>query len=214
MRFAITTISTILVGAASAAVAKYEAGTEVQGFKLPEGLTDGFYVAYFDDAGNEVHEMVNVPISSGAMSGLPLSTSTIGNDEGKLHARAAELYCGCGFKMNTRDCDAAVEDLKVQSDRCYADKKKCNHLIDRKMSWYSIRGSVVAFACNWFWEPVAMGRRDYLTDVMARITKNCGLYVPGTYTSSEGGVPYYGYMNYRAGLDFCMDSDSSNRPRC
>lgn len=115
--------------------------------------------------------------------------------------------------MHHGDCDAAVADLKFQSNKCYA-SPDCNHLIGRRMSWYSIRGSVVAFACNWNAWVVPVGREKDISDVLGVITDRCGRYVPGTYVHLEGGTPFTGYMNYSPGLDFCERATASSQHRC
>jgi hypothetical protein len=95
--------------------------------------------------------------------------------------------------MNHANCDAAVEDLKTQAD--VNDGKT----LQEGLSYYSIRGSVVAFVCETFIETVPY--REKIAHGLWKVTKHCGEYVPGTYW--EIGIRNIGYMNWHSGLDFC-----------
>ncbi|KXJ97295.1 hypothetical protein Micbo1qcDRAFT_191815 [Microdochium bolleyi] len=221
MRFSTVTLATVLLGAVAAAPATTEPATRPNGFKLPGGLKDGFYRAYHDESGREVHELVREPATPKELSASSSTSTPVAEPEPEklvhLQRRAWKYWCGCGLSMNHGDCDAAVEDLKHQSDveyaKDYGDRK---NLILPGQSFYSIRGSVVAFACNRNWNYAPVPRRDSFTQFYGEITNRCGWYVPGTWTNDnlDGGVPHVGYMNYRANLDFCQDSTQSNRDRC
>lgn len=104
---------------------------------------------------------------------------------------------------------------QVQPDREYGKPEwECVHLITPGMSWYTIRGSVVAFSCNWYWayQPV-LYRREY-TNVFGYITRECGWCVPGTWVNDDSGSAHVGCMNYQAGLDFCTEATRSNGESC
>lgn len=73
--------------------------------------------------------------------------------------------------MNHGDCDAAVNDLKSQT---YA-----NPAIEGPWSYYSIRGSVIAFIC-WDYTGVTNFRADAVGLAASIATDTCGWYVPGT----------------------------------
>ncbi|UNI23778.1 hypothetical protein JDV02_009578 [Purpureocillium takamizusanense] len=100
--------------------------------------------------------------------------------------------------MVHHDTDAAVADLTHQLGP------------DRRFEYssiYSIRGSVVAFACGLFkpaWASAAV-----TTKVLAQLTTRCGPYVSGNGfprgTEAEGNknAAMIGYMTYHKGLHFC-----------
>jgi len=83
------------------------------------------------------------------------------------------------------------------------------------MSFYSIRGNVVAFACNRSpdrsWLLIA---NDY-ANALGSITGSCGSYIAGAY---EFGDPnqalIVGYARYANGDDFCGGSTSSPANHC
>ncbi|KXJ97294.1 hypothetical protein Micbo1qcDRAFT_229992 [Microdochium bolleyi] len=221
MRVSTATLATLLLGAASAAPASPEPVTDGKGFKLPANLEDGFYRAYHDESGREVHERVSGPASAQELAAVSaaVSDATVPDSEptgvSSIQGSRSRYWCGCGLSMNHGDCDAAVEDLKFQSDREYGKPEwERNHLIAPGTSWYSIRGSVVAFSCNWYWAYMPIPRRDGYTNVFGYITRECGWYVPGTWVNDDSGSVHVGYMNYRAGLDFCMDATRSNDESC
>ncbi|KAH7040912.1 uncharacterized protein B0I36DRAFT_358142 [Microdochium trichocladiopsis] len=216
MRYSAITFPALLLKAVLAAPAAQETSLQGRGFKLPANLTDGFYAAYFNETGHEVHELIRGPATPEEIARYYEAVASDPQPEAQLEARqnpGATYWCGCGLSMHHGDCDAAVEDLKVQSDNCYG-SWDCDNLIRPGLAWYSIRGSVVAFECNLNWLLVPASRRDGQTDIFQKITNKCGWYVPGTWANNNGLTPFIGYMNYRANLDFCTDSISSNRPFC
>lgn len=123
-------------------------------FKLPAGLDDGFYRVYLDSNGNEIHEPANatmltplskpVPRISKASARTPFDARRSGSLAPRFGQGVLQSWCGCGFNMNPGDCDAAVADIKNQVNIPGQD----GVLIPWGMSYYSIRGSVVAFACD------------------------------------------------------------------
>ncbi|KAF9880399.1 hypothetical protein CkaCkLH20_02353 [Colletotrichum karsti] len=166
-------------------------------FTLPEGTTDGFYLAYYNESGHEVH--VKAPDMSYSPADLAPSKPAIrqlrSSDNQLLPRGGGTIWCGCDLTMVSQDCDAAVEDLKSQLT------KSIVPLIGAGKAWYSIRGGVVAFMCNKnLIFPAGVGASHYGGD-LAEITKACGLYVPGTRERDEGLD--VGYMKMHEGLDFC-----------
>ncbi|GAQ09263.1 hypothetical protein ALT_6584 [Aspergillus lentulus] len=108
-------------------------------FKIPEGMMDGVYKVYLNENGVEVHEPL-----------LPEDIIQVTDPESEQHEAAlferadpsfAVTYCGCGLTMNHGDCDRAVQNLKNQFGAGTV-------RIGPNLAWYSISGSVVAFACN------------------------------------------------------------------
>lgn len=83
------------------------------------------------------------------------------------------------------------------------------------MSYYSIRGDAVAFACNMGGGPEPFSAAA-MTTMASYITTKCGWYVAGS-ANREWGVSLNlvsGYMNYNSGLDFCSASISSSAHYC
>lgn len=220
-------------------------------FTPPPNPVDGTYRSHINDEGHEVHELLT--LANGAAPGANTVTSWVtdlnatATHEAKrrsiLAKRTAALsrracdncrdahdygwadgiiatWCGCGFDMNHGNCDAAVADLIEQTG--HGDGVSCN-LGD---SYYSIRGDVVAFACNNWPTSVDTSADKFqwtdwqLTNSYATITKLCGWYVAGT-NNWDGGwwkidfnTPNIGYMRWSEGLDFCYDATISPRGSC
>ncbi|OAQ58719.1 hypothetical protein VFPPC_10945 [Pochonia chlamydosporia 170] len=101
--------------------------------------TDGTYVVLIDESGNETHKRISDPLVS-IEDAPPVYDSLI--EEEELHRRPIvwHIWCGCGFTLDHGHCDAAVADLKSQIG------EKTQYWWSAA-AWYSIRGSVVAFAC-------------------------------------------------------------------
>ncbi|CZR55780.1 uncharacterized protein PAC_05668 [Phialocephala subalpina] len=85
-----------LLGAAMAATA----------FTIPKGAADGFYLAYYDSAGNEVHELVTdmSPFAANLTERSISSSAKIG--------KPGQTWCGCRFGMDHGSCDRANDDLR------------------------------------------------------------------------------------------------------
>lgn len=217
----------------------------------PPNPVDGTYRSYINEEGHEVHELL--ALASGAAPGADIVTSWVtdlnatATREAKrrslLAERAAtlsrrmcghcrdardygwadgiiETWCGCGFDMNHDNCDAAVADLIEQTG--HGDGVSCNFMDN----YYSIRGDVVAFACNDHLGSIetASGKFQWtdwqLTTSYAAITKLCGWYIAGT-NNWDGGwwaidfnTPNIGYMRWSEGLDFCYNAVSSGASSC
>jgi len=176
------------------------------------------YNVHYDKEGREVHKQMATTINSTlntrgetAISGGPCF-ATLGTRQIELYS----VYCGCGFTLDPGDCNAAVADLSNQlingpNGGCVS--------IPRDYSYYSIRGSVVAFVCNLSGVPFdicGMGYGNSLKDV----TAHCGEYIAGTEEVSvyqvgiEVGASYNGYMRYSNGLDFCANAATSPAGSC
>ncbi|GIC89715.1 uncharacterized protein Aud_006140 [Aspergillus udagawae] len=146
-------------------------------FKIPEGTTDGVYKAYINENGVEVHE----PLLPEDI--VPVTDSEQLEPAHFDMAMAADpsfsaWWCGCGITMNHGDCDAAVQALKNQFGSGTVQ-------IGANLAWYSISGSVVAFACNKV-NARAEASADRLTRSLQSITDRCGWYVPGTTRGTLG----------------------------
>lgn len=70
--------------------------TSVSSFTLPGGLEDGFYRAYIDKYGVEIHEFISPPNTTVAEkpTSLEARDQYWGFGPGVLHS-----WCGCGFYM-------------------------------------------------------------------------------------------------------------------
>ena len=206
MHFLQTIIIALMAGSATA-------------FTLPGGLEDGLYRAYYDKEGREVHEpLVNVTTTAPDRRHTARQPEAPSLDP--LDKRQADynIYCGCGYNLDHGDCDAAVSDLSNQFGGY--DGSPCVW-IQADMSYYSIRGSVVAFGCNpgYLGGIVQVCGQDYGDDLKV-ITSQCGAYVAGTFSPVLEGISErktyidLGYMQYYAGLDFCGNAESSPVSSC
>jgi hypothetical protein len=182
-------------------IASLFAITAVTAFTLPGGLADGDFVAYLDKDGQEVHEK----LSTRALAAPPKVAITT-----RQNVVNHVTYCGCGFNMNHANCDAAVQ----------APKNQLPGTIGSGLSYYSIAGAAVAFACNHGYLSAYL-TADMVTQSAQRVTDACGWYVAGTDLTLEmvGGIPdeielSTGYMQYYAGVTFCANADSSSRGSC
>jgi len=190
-------------------------------FKLPVNTTDGSYVAYFTAEGVEVHQPLSEYVPSGATDFVTIGKNTLSGMKIKRQfVEIARHHCGCGFNLNHGDCDGAVNALKSQFN---AQPGRYGQ-IDPGMAWYSIRGSVVAFACNEENSNVPFRFDDpNFTDSLRGITNSCGWYVAGTrrYVGLSGFPEPFpsawlntGYMIYYPGHDFCGASTISPADHC
>ena len=200
---------------------------------LAPDLPDGVYQSYTDEQGVEHHMQIysgldsssftplswtydptspNATLSSAqnpffpnADSGIQLEKRSCSSDPG-----AADLtYCGCGFTVDHGDCDAAVANLKNQVAN--------GATVQPQMSYYAIRGSVVAFICSYSSSPVPV-TVGLITTAAGHITDRCGLYIAGTYESliAPNDLAGYniGYMQYYSGLNFCSAAVGSTSTCC
>ena len=85
--------------------------TLAQAFTIPSGTEDGVYAVLTRDDGTDVHTKISdVPEAKRNPTGV-----TPYNEVTNLEKRQNDrIWCGCGFNMNSGNCDAAVADLKSQ----------------------------------------------------------------------------------------------------
>jgi hypothetical protein len=175
-------------------------------FTIPPGTPDGYYRAYYDRNGTEVHEN----IGSGKVKRIEQSAGDIivrqGTGLPPPNYFGEQVWCGCGLNMNTGDCDAAVADLNNQIG--YGNTIN----IDPFESYYSIRGSVVAFACNLTGGEASLDEGNFQATI-STVTQSCGQNVPGT---STVGVlpPAVGCMIMYPVLNLCVNSEGSGSDDC
>ncbi|KAH8754794.1 hypothetical protein F5883DRAFT_376763, partial [Diaporthe sp. PMI_573] len=136
-------------------------------FNLPGEQADGVYLASIDASGNEVHDLVAPATAHRNAAPFP---KTRNNEITARQISARDLpgftFCGCDFKLNRGDTDAANNDLKIQIG-------KAKH-IEPNSTYYSIRGSVVAFACNEDGSSLQKVWADIITQANVKITADCG----------------------------------------
>lgn len=170
-------------------------------FALPSNPIDGIYQVRRSANGAEVHSSLSpAPIQRRTSPSIPAS-----HQLAKREDSWGNTYCGCGFDLNHADTDAAVADLKAQLT---ADGK----YIEPGLSYYSIRGGVVAFACNLDHQAILHVWEDVITQAAGQITNACGEYVAG----SEGGHFDFaiGYMRSGPNVDFCGGALTSPANSC
>ena len=195
--------------------------TSATAFTLPGGLEDGLYRAYYDKEGREVHEPVgNVTTTAPTRrhKARRSEASALDSLEKRQLGATYDVYCGCGYGLDHGDCDAAVSDLSNQFGGY--DGYPCATILEG-MSYYSIRGSVVAFGCNTGTAgDIGICGNEY-GEVLQVVTVQCGAYTAGTFaylTSYNVPLPEpyinLGYMQYYAGLDFCGNADLSPVSYC
>jgi hypothetical protein len=166
-----------------------------QAFIIPSDTTEGVYKVVTAD-GSEVHTRIANIVNH--------SNASLDNSDALDRRDNGQYWCGCGLNMNAGNCDAAVSDLKYQLDSYGA--------IPAGQSYYSIRGDVVAFACNRDTNnPSQPWDGSYFGVVAAGITSQCGNYIAGSYQAFN---TIFGYMRYSNGINFCADSTNSPSNRC
>lgn len=137
-------------------------------FTLPAGAVDGFYRAYINETGHEVHELLARDLSPRG----PSPAVTAGSAPRLLESRPPTdfwvTWCGCGIGLNHADCDAAVQNLKNQ----LGDRSR----IEAHLAFYAIRGSVVAFACNNSGSTAVIGSEGVRL-AAEHVTNACGWYI-------------------------------------
>ncbi|KZM18905.1 uncharacterized protein EKO05_0010399 [Ascochyta rabiei] len=190
----------------SSIVATLALTASASAWKIPQGTEDGVYKVDTLEDGSTVHTKIvdaaDIDRSQPEVQGISLvpdETSSLqkrGNDQ---------VWCGCGYNMVSGDCDAAVADLKTQLRPS---------TINPGQAYYSIRGKVVAFACN-------RGNRNWtvfpqnLGDSLADITNKCGWYIAGAkQTGNDDQALLLGYQRWNGNDDFCGGARSSSQNHC
>ncbi|KAK3386456.1 hypothetical protein B0H63DRAFT_508500 [Podospora didyma] len=185
-------------------------GNEVEG---------GLYKVSIDARGQQVHELLTPDLVSRDAGLAKASNALVLADREiparfksaakELFAREPRLYCGCGIVLDRSDCDAAVDNMKVQIR---------NHggrvFVPIGQAYYAVRGGVVSFICTRRGNNAITGVSEGdFTNLLGVVTQNCGLYVAGTYRHGDSNASEdVGYMN--AGGDFCGAAEASNKERC
>ncbi|KAK1657448.1 hypothetical protein BDP55DRAFT_773959 [Colletotrichum godetiae] len=185
-------------------------------FRVPEGATDGVYAAYYDESGNEVHVkdpnpiivavLVSAAPEARAVKKPGVSRARRASAPSELFARAATVWCGCGFHLNNIDCDGAVQQIKDGINGAGGQSD-----VGPGLAWYAIRGNVVVFLCNRYGPGRGRVTVSSFAAGLSTITSACGYYVTGTI---ENGVLDIGYMNNDSNVWFCERSRWSTVHEC
>ncbi|PSN61185.1 hypothetical protein BS50DRAFT_681009 [Corynespora cassiicola Philippines] len=200
-------LSNLLVVVASLAAASCA-------LKIPRGVTDGTYVAYINSTGHEVHELVSSPSRTVEARYLnPYSPKWYLEPAPTGLARKypySVSWCGCGFNVDETNTADATADLYKQIDEDDDTKLMPGE------SYYSVRGSVVAFVCNYI--PAEGHKRypksDLVSDGAHMVDQNCGKNIAGTWDTTSGSGLFFGRMRMSEGLDFCKDATGSSSSTC
>lgn len=178
-------------------------------FTLREGLPDGFYRAYYNDAGEEVHELVSASALNTTSSLLALPKREDSRSERHTIATRSETplgyWCGCDNPMNAYDTNMANAGM----DNLVASYP----LIQPGEGFFIIHNTAAAFVCN-VDDKSSNIPTDVVTTWSQTVTNYCGLFYAGTVRIQWTAALDYGYMNYEPGLDFCDQAESSQDAIC
>lgn len=171
-------------------------------FTFPAGAANGIYRAYYNDAGDEVHELISPDTFEDAV----VSEREVAHNDRHSRQLGALTWCGCGISMNAYDTNTANGNLQSQVSGG-------NLYLPENAAAYAIYNTVVAFSCT---QSFGQGTLQIDPDIVNgndwRITQACGAFVPGT---ADTLYWYdYGYMNYSPGLDFCGAAKASSSNTC
>lgn len=164
-------------------------------FTLPEGQANGVYRAYYNNAGEEVHE----PITGQSTNIVTNSARAVSNWARSQAAKRQQsppldTGCVCGPTLNTDDTNAAVSQLSDQISN--------NPEVVGNGSAYVVSGSVVAFICNGASENQVMDG-SIINLAAVDVTNACGSFVPGYAQMPRFDTLFGGYL--ATGGDFCFD---------
>ncbi|KAH8881821.1 hypothetical protein GQ53DRAFT_886778 [Thozetella sp. PMI_491] len=184
---------------------------------VPAGKAEGLYRVFRDSAGVEFHEYLGLNTTVDPQAGPYIQER---QENTPFGVGVITTSCGCGYNLVHGDCDAAVQDLKNQVGG--------GTVIGWTAAYYSIRGAVVAFACNddsyeADTDPndsdSGLASADQLTAAYSYITGQCGWYVAGSLVyydlfPTNYLFPQLGYMQYYDGVDFCGDAFNDPLTHC
>jgi hypothetical protein len=163
-------------------------------FTLPEGQANGVYRAYYNAAGEEVHELI-----TGKSTNIVANSARAVSNWARAHAKRQnspplDTGCVCGPTLNTGDTNSAVSQLSDQISN--------NPEVVANSSAYVVSGSVVAFICNGASENQVMDG-SIINIAASDVTNACGSFVPGYAQMPGFDTLFGGYLT--AGGDFCFD---------
>jgi hypothetical protein len=166
-------------------------------FTIPKGEASGFYLAYYDIDGNEVHKLITD--TSANLTERSLSPSV------KFGKRIDTMWCGCRNGMDHDSTNDVNYQLGLILGSAYS--------IPGNSASYYIKGPSVAFMCNkdQFSATVNQGM---IPTGCEKITAACGLFVAGTWRVDGLPAMDFGYMDYTNGEDFCRNAEGSRQHSC
>ncbi|KAF2731052.1 hypothetical protein EJ04DRAFT_443787 [Polyplosphaeria fusca] len=178
-------------------------------FVIPADKTaDGLYMVEIRSDGTEhITKVDEAPVAARDALSSP------NPDTFEIVARAPnQIWCGCGFNMNPKNCDDAVSDVRRQLFDVAGPGGV--GIIPVGQSFYAIKTNVVAFACN-------RGGRRYdispsqFSGILGRITDRCGRYISGAFQLGEEEYELIvGYQRWSQGTDFCRGATTSPANHC
>lgn len=189
-------------------------------FTLPGGLANGIYLASYNDAGEEVHQLIGAnPFENATESELPvLNAPRSERQRRQLTKRNFRAWCGCGIHMNTGDTNVANAGL--------ASTIASRTVINPGQLIYAHQNTVVAFLWYDIFSPDWNSGMTSITLPTYRslwvpyfdrvITEACGLFIPGT-ARLLGHTPLdLGYMNYDgvSASNVGLHAEGSTRSAC
>lgn len=168
--------------------------SKVPSFTIPGGLSNGLYKAYYNAAGEEVHELVTAEdYNSTSLPATPAEyESSAKRHEVVKRWDSYYIWCGCGFNMNAGDTNVA--------NACLANWAASSPVLGGDVAQYCIQNTAIAFAVNYFSEAVTIPS-NLVSNNSPDISYDCGNFVAGT--SALNGFVHldYGYMNYYSGIN-------------
>lgn len=202
---------------------------------IPEDASEGFFVAYYDADGQQVHvkNPTQDEIADMATKAYPppgTNTTSAETTSVEISKRAQRTWCGCGFNRTYQQEPQLQVKKRLTSRRrltrnVLVDHGNCDTAvaglksqlgngasIGGYLSYYVISGSVVAFACNSQWYGSSSTDSSTYAAWLVEITDACGWYVAGTFNG--WGYLNSGYMNWYSGLDFCGAALGSSKSSC
>ncbi|UNI22960.1 hypothetical protein JDV02_008803 [Purpureocillium takamizusanense] len=162
-------------------------------FVIPENMTDGVYEVIVDHAGNELHRRIG---DADVVGPIRIRDTNRRKLESRAWKDKLKTNCNCWHDLKHSDTDGAVDALVYQIGPMRQFKGP---------SVFSIKGDVVAFACN------PGTKKTYTSNwliprLLDEVTEKCGTYVSGAARQDNGGdypVAYVGYMESLPGYSLC-----------
>lgn len=170
-------------------------------FTLPGGLSNGLYKAYYNEAGQEVHERISTDTSK------ITTVQSIPNHASSLSKRQITdgHWCGCAFPMNAGDTNVANAGMNNWASSSPS-------LGGNAVVFY-IQNTAVAFAINYDGAAVTVPSNMQPASCPA-ISYSCGNFIAGTIQYLDFAHLDYGYMNYFSGLNIMGAAESSTQDYC
>lgn len=181
-------------------------------YTLPKGAANGVYRAYYNEAGEEVHELIGRnPFENETASSSPVFNNAPRSERRglRMDKRNVETWCGCNYPMNAGDTNIANAGLASQ---IASHQGNMNAL----QAFWTVQNTAVAFVCNRGTNPDDRATGvpvSVVEDYAWQITQACGCFIAGT--ARLFGSVDYGYMNYDSNAPFfCQNAEGSPQHSC